>query len=639
MARQSQAIDPQTVLNKALELQQSGQLQQAAGHYRKYLRLQPGHAEVWHTLAGLYFQQNKFDAALTALQQAVEEAPDSPDFLNDLGGLYLTLKDHDRAADCYRRVLALSPGHHGARYNLSQVLFEQGHAAEAIELLQRLVTDKPDYVEAHYNLGIALHHLGQYQAAIEALERVLALQPGFVSAHIQLAAYCQEYRYWQKAIHHYRKALGYQPNEPLASRGLADCLHQEGETAEAIMLLQEAIAEHPQDTELHAALGRIQHEHGELQAAEASYLRALELDAANNLAIQGLAMVRKFSASDQVLIERIEALAPRIPDDEADALHFALGKIYDDCRDYGHAFEHYRRANRIRQKSISYHDARHESRLQSMLELFSADQIEALQALGSDSDLPVFIVGMPRSGTTLTEQIISAHPQAHGAGELAYFASVVKGLPQLLKTLEEFPRCIKAMTNQAAEQITTSYLGLLRRHSDSALRVSDKMPGNFWRLGLIAGLLPHATIIHCQRDPLDVCLSIYFQSFAEVKAHSYAWDLADIAHYYNLYRRLMQHWHAVMPGRILDMDYDALVEDPEPHARRLLEHCGLEWDPACLEFHKARREVRTASNWQVRQPLYKTSKRRWEHYREYLGEVMEILGYDEASGEATAPLD
>ncbi len=629
MARSSHAPDPQALLDKASQLHQAGQLQQAAGHYRKYLRLQPQHAEVWHTLAGLYFQGGKLEAAQSALMHAVQAAPDNADYVNDLGGLYLTRKDYSHAADSYRKVLALNPDHHGARYNLSQVLFEQGHAAEAIELLQRLVTDKPDYVEAHYNLGIALHSQGQYQAAIEALERVLTLQPGFISAHVQLAVYCQEHRQLQKAIRHYRKALGYQPDDPIASRGLADCLHEEGETVQAIELLKAAVQKHTENAELHAALGRIRHEHGELQAAEANYLQALELDAANSLAVQGLAAVRQFSPVDQILIDRIKALTLRIDKDQADALHFALGKIYDDCRDYERAFEHYRQANQLRRKNVLYSESKYEKRLQGIIEFFTAERIEALQAFSSDSELPVFIIGMPRSGTTLTEQILAAHPQAHGAGELAYFNSMLRGLPQLLHDHSAYPACIAGMTEAVAQQVTDGYLGLLRRHHEYTLRISDKMPGNFWHLGLIASLFPNAKLIHCRRDPLDVCMSIYFQSFAPDQGHDYAWDLREIAHYYNHYRQVMQHWQSVLPGRILDINYDDLIEEPETHARLLIEYCGLDWDPACLEFHKARREVRTASNWQVRQPIYKTSSRRWENYRQHLGEVMEILGYEE----------
>lgn len=617
---------PEALLQRAQQLHQAGQLQQAAGQYRKYLRLQPGDAETWHLLTGLYYHLGKHDAALSALEKAIAADPDNPDYLNDLGGLQLALKNYPAARDCFQQVLAMAPDYQGAQYNLAHVLLQQDKLAEAIALLQDLVTRHPDYAEAHYNLGRALHAQGQQQAAIDALKRVLQLQPGFVTAQLQLARYCKDLHYLVEAMQHYREALAQFPDNAEAALGLADCLNREGRTQEAIETLEQFLQRAPDVSEVHSTLGQILLEQGDIERAQAGFLKALDLKPENTHAVYGLAAARRFNADDQPVIERVTGLLKRFKpgDTAATGIHFALGKIHDDCGDYDLAFDHYRRGNQMKHKPDRYNRQLQERLVQNNIDIFTRETIEQLQAVGDPNELPVFIVGMPRSGTTLTEQILSSHPQAHGAGELVYFSSIVRMLPSLLNSDQPWPSCVTELDAETAGQITQNYLDLLRRHSADADRISDKMPGNFMLLGLIAGLFPRARLIHCRRDPMDVCLSIYFQHFA--MDHPYSWDLSDLGHYYRQYRRITDHWRTVLPGRILELDYEAMVAEPEPNARRLIEYCGLEWDPACLEFYKTERQVRTASISQVRQPIYQRSKQRWRRYEQHLQPLKEALG-------------
>ena len=242
---------------------------------------------------------------------------------------------------------------------------------------------------------------------------------------------------------------------------------------------------------------------------------------------------------------------------------------------------------------------------------------------------------MPRSGTTLVEQIIASHPQVFGAGELRHIRAMVAGLPAGLQTDTAYPECVTMLDERLARSLAEDYLKKLRVMGGNAQRVSDKMPANFFYLGLIALMFPNARVIHCRRDPLDVCLSIYFHQFA--RGHNYAYDLTDLAVYYRQYRRLMQHWHAALPLEICDIQYEELVADQEVVSRRLIDYCDLPWDDRCLEYYKNKRPVQTASNWQVRQPIYTDSIQRWKNYEKHLDELKEMLA-EAAHAEESRPV-
>ena len=230
---------------------------------------------------------------------------------------------------------------------------------------------------------------------------------------------------------------------------------------------------------------------------------------------------------------------------------------------------------------------------------------------------------MPRSGTTLVEQILSSHPQAAGAGELQYFPSLIHQLPSILQSDQLYPNCVDSLDRPQASTITANYLGLLRRHSNTACKITDKLPGNYAHVGFFKGLFPNGKVISCRRDPVDVVLSIYFQYFTD--GHDYAWDLADIARQYAQYERLMEHWLKLFPDSILEIHYEKTVNEFESTARTLIEFCGLNWDDACLKFYETKRDIKTASNWQVRQPIYDRSLARWKHYQQHLGPLIAAM--------------
>jgi hypothetical protein len=318
-------------------------------------------------------------------------------------------------------------------------------------------------------------------------------------------------------------------------------------------------------------------------------------------------------------------LAQGLPVAHAINLHHALGKYYDDIDDRPAAFEHHRMGNELARRSrMRYDRAEMTQRVTRTLAAFDATGLAALRPGGSASELPVFVVGMPRSGTSLTEQILASHPNVHGAGELLYwiFASDAERA---------------ASPEQRAEtiaQLGRAYLEGLAAQAPDVSRIVDKLPVNFRNIGLIHAALPGARFIHLERNALDTCLSIYFQGFSA--AHLYATDFGDLAHYYHEYRRLMMHWRAVLPaGTLIDVRYEDLVDDPESGSRRMLAHLGLPWDPRCLEFHRTARPVLTASNWQVRQPMNRNSVQRWRRYERFIEPLRLALGGESSANGAT----
>jgi hypothetical protein len=297
------------------------------------------------------------------------------------------------------------------------------------------------------------------------------------------------------------------------------------------------------------------------------------------------------------------------------SLYYALYRAFEDIGDHDRAFAYLKRGSDLKRLTIPYDQAQSRLHLDRMKDMFTPAFIEQFKGRGDDSDLPVFIVGMPRSGTTLTEQIISAHPDTYGAGELIDLNVAEMSLGG-------------TFTPENAALLGKTYINRIRKLAPDALRITDKMPGNYYRIGMIAAALPHAKIIHCRRNPIDTCLSCYKQLFARGQYWSYT--LEDLGHFYQVYEEMMDHWRTVLPGRFLEVDYEATVNDFEHQARSMINHVGLPWHPACLEPHKNKRTVLTASKTQVIQPVYKTAVESWRIYEKHLQPLIRIVAPDQA---------
>lgn len=428
-------------------------------------------------------------------------------------------------------------------------------------------------------------------------------------------------RQFEQACDWLQKAVTLQPDDAANRINLAQALTLLGSHEAAIAHLEAALPLDPQNIKLHFALGRALMEIGKIAEAIAHFEQAIALNPDYGLVYHLLSQIKKFSVDDIAFIEMAEAALTRDlrPVDRC-ALHFALGKMHDDIGHPAQAFPHFEMGNQLLQFDVDYSINMDHVRNQQ-----AACTARALKKKHSrnESAKPVFVVGMPRSGTTLVEQIISSHPLAAGAGELREIARLsgvlfsqakrplLPGLPAPVPSLDLLDRC--------AEE----YLSVLAEGRESSQRIVDKMPENYHWLGAIALLFPAAKIIHISRHPLDTCLSCYFQMFTEIR---WASDLDEIAAVYRNYRNTMNHWRKVLPpGMLVEIRYEDLVADSEKYSRQLIAECGLEWDARCLEFFRTERKVSTASVWQVRQPIYQSSRKRWLNYQSFIGALVSSL--------------
>ena len=421
---------------------------------------------------------------------------------------------------------------------------------------------------------------------------------------------------------HLQAVLAADPEDPDTLATVARCLGEMNQHSKGIEIARKAVAMTPSQQEAQAILGSLLTEAGETEAAQQQFETMIAAGINLRLAYTNLARLKKFSGDDESLIAKAESiLSSGITSHEQLAIHFALGKIYDDCADYEKAFGHFRQANLLQKEPYDHaNDLRWFDQAKTV---FSATNIARLCESGNQSRQPVFIVGMPRSGTTLMERIVASHSQGAGAGELVAMAQIAHQVMRENENKAE-ERALRRMTPEHLSEYGQRYLQILRLGQVQASRIVDKLPGNYQNLGLIHTLFPDATIIHAIRHPLDTCLSCYFQAFAEVRWSN---SLKAIADTYKLYRRYMEYWHEVLPkGKILEVNYEALVENPVEQGQRMLAHCGLEWEAESLEYYQQQAAVRTVSHAQVRQPIYQSSKKRWVNYAGHLQTLVDELG-------------
>ena len=423
----------------------------------------------------------------------------------------------------------------------------------------------------------------------------------------------------------YLQVLEEEPGNADAQHLLGLIRADEDRYEESIALITEAIRIKPNASAFHHNIAGIYRRLGAVGEAERQFREAIRLKPEYGEAYQGLAEVVKFDRNDPLLTQLLEQLGNSELDPQIRCyFHFAAGKIYDDIGEYADAFRQYQQANTAAGRKFD--SAVYRQRIKDTIYTYSHDYVNRRGVVGNDSDIPVFVVGMPRSGTTLVEQILASHSRIFGAGELNELKDIARGVQDLSSGNLPFPNGIPQLSDSSLRRLASTYLKRIQLLADDreTARVVDKHPLNFQYLGLIFDMFPHAKIIHTRRDPLDTCLSCYFQNFT--KGQDYSFELKSLAHFFNDYRRLMEHWEQVYPGRILAVDYESLIGHQEDESRRMIEFCDLDWQDGCLQFHKTERVVKTASFMQVRQPIYESSVGRWRRYANQLREVASILG-------------
>lgn len=638
----------------------AGDLQRALTLFGRAAAVLPREPAVQLDLGNALLALERYDEALRAFRHSLNlNSGLLPAHMGE-GNALRALCRYEEAERAYRNVIALSPSMAAAYANLGLVLKELERNEEAIAAFKKAVSLDTGLAEAHSALGILLWRDGRIEDALSALRQALAVRPDYIDVHAIIGRLLMEQERGVEAEAPFRKLLSLCPNDPRAHEGLAQALDQQGRYADAEVHFRRAIESDGTRESLHRELIENLAKQNRLDDALDACGTALEtgvrpaavhaigadlymqqgmrdeaietaklaqsLDPDGMAGLWLLTRTQKLSREDETF-KRLVFLAERLDEissESAVLLEFALGKAFQDVGDYDRAFQHLHGGNARKRETFRYDIERVEQTFRLVAESFDADFVNNMSGGGVSSDLPILIIGMPRSGTTLTEQVLASHPAVCGAGELKDLA-VASGClddpdsPPI--TADKIPT---VLSKDLCGEIGREYVELLHRRDPSAARVTDKMPFNFIRLGLVHLALPNCRIIHCVRDPVDTCLSCYQQLFKS--GNRFAYDLSELGRYHVAYQKLMDHWRSVLPaGRIFEIRYEELVADFEQNARRLVDHCGLEWNDACLSFHKAERQVRTASVAQVRQPIYKSSVAKWRRYEKHLGPLLDAL--------------
>jgi tetratricopeptide (TPR) repeat protein len=627
--RQSLGLQPRNpdVLIDAADAQRSlGRAREAVTLYELALQIDPGRDDAHNNLGNAFLALGENAAAVGCYRRALELRRNDAQVLCNLGNALRQVGELEEAMDCTRRALELAPGLSMAHNNLGLLLAARGERDVAITQYREALKHNPRYVEALINLGTALRQQGQRREALAAYQQAVQLDPRRADSHSDLGHTLLESRRVQEAAESFRSALVLQPNHVVAHLGLAAAQRVQGLGSEAEATCEAALAFAPQNHDALVLLGDLRADRGEIAQAQDLFARVLIADPKFTSAYCSIAAHRRMTLDDTSWLQGAEALLDKpLPLADEIQLRYALGKYFDDIGDYDPAFSNHQQANELTKRYGGRYDGEHLTALVGrIIKRCDASFVRAQWPASSASEEPVFIVGMPRSGTSLTEQILASHPAVFGGGEISFWDRAFAGAEESVFAgpAESAPQREDLAPRLA--DVGQRYLQRLRERAGAARRITDKMPANFFYAGLIHAVLPRARIIHLQRHPLDTCLSVYFQNFFNVSP--YANDLEHLAHYYGQYLRIMAHWRSVLPEHaLLEVPYEGLVQDAERWTRRMLEFIGLPWDPQCLQFHQSRRAVITASKWQVRQKINSGSVGRWRNYAKHLAPLRHLV--------------
>jgi tetratricopeptide (TPR) repeat protein len=526
----------------------------------------------------------------------------------------------------YQFILAERPSHYGSLFRLGLLRAQANKMDEAVHLFGRAVAAEPKSADALGWFGIALAALDRHDEALAYYQKALSIDPEHAVIHNALGLALRRCGRIEQAIFHFERAIAIKPDFASAHFTLAAILHGLGRISEAATHYEKVVAVQPHNYRAHNDLGIVFNILGRFEDAARAYEKALQFAPRETMVHHNLAHLRRFTPGDSRLAP-LEKLAEDIATLDAKNLiflHFVLGKAFGDLGQYERSFRHLREGNSLKRAQLAYDEKEVLSLLQLIRTTFTREVMQQKSGGGCHSDTPVFVVGMPRSGTTLVEQILASHSKVYGAGEVETFDQVIAKFRSQNSIGAEFPGMVSAMSLEALCHLGSHYVELTKSAAPAMERIVDKLMGNFKNVGLIHLALPNARIIHVRRDPVDTCFSCFSLLFTGDQSFTY--DLGELGRYYHGYATLMEHWRSVLPhGVMIDVQYEDLVADLDGQARAIVDHCGLEWEDACLAFHKTERQVHTASAVQVRQPIYRTSVGRWRQYENFLRPLMEAL--------------
>jgi tetratricopeptide (TPR) repeat protein len=595
-------------------------LAQSEASCAKILAVEPDHIDAIYLLGVVQATSGRWREALGAFDRVLALKADFPEALANRGIVLGRLGRLEEAANCIAKALTIRPNYAEASYNYGQILFQMKRFADAAAQYEKALALKPSYSEALYGHGNALRVLQRYQEALVSFQKLLAIKPNDAEAFNICGLTLQRLRRFAEAVASFDRAIAIKHDfvDALTNRGTA--VQELGRFEDALCEFDKALSLRPDFAEARFNKGLLCLMLGRQDEARDAFETGIKLSPRKSDFYLGLTMCKPFAADDP-MIPAMEDLvrAENLDAEERIKVGFALGKALRDIGHFDRAFSQVLQASTLKRAQLAYDEGAALAFFDYLPTIFSSTRMAEKTGTGDHSQLPAFIIGLPRSGTTLVEQILASHPRVFAAGEIDDFKSAIS------KTFGGFPQSLENVSAERLFELGQHYLDNLRVLAPAAERITDKSTQNWPFIGLIHLALPNARIVHIHRDPADTCLSSFFTLFAE--GHVQTYDLAELGHYYRAYAILMAHWRSVLPpGVMLDVQYEELVADFENQARRIIAHCGLEWDDACLAFQKAKRPVKTASAFQVRQPLYSSSIGISRRYLTLVQPLLDALG-------------
>ena len=565
-------------------------------------------------------QQGQLDKAAHIYQQLIQIDSRNSDAHNLLGAVLVAKKQYKEALKHLSKAVKLAPKYASAHYNLGKCYVDMGEPKQAMSPLKNALRIDNNMVDAWFVLANCQVQLGLLESAATNYEKVIAKIPQHVEALNNLGNTWQDMKQPEKAVAYHQQALKLLPNFQLAMLSLAEAYKSLDRQQEAIDLLIEANEITPH-ADIYQSLGVNYQQIGNMELARQCYLSAIQLNPTLGEAYRGYTEVHKVSTEEDFALIR---QGEKQVDSELGKAHwsFAMGHCLDNIADYGQAIDYYNQGNSLHRKSYDYSIAEDERLFKAIKSTYTAQEVSLTQNGDNQGEGVIFVLGMPRSGTTLVETIISSHSNVTGAGELSKLDGYAK---KYKRGAQKFHEQVPKLKQDELVGMANEYLEYVQERADGQPFVTDKLPHNFLYIGLIRKLLPKAKIVHCKRHPVANCLSIYKAYFSAKGGHRYAFNQKELAEYHNLYEDLMEHWRNQLPDQFYEIKYEDLTSNQEEESRKLIEYCGLEWQDACLDFHKSKRKVKTASSFQVRQPMSKKSISLWKKYGEGLQPLIDNL--------------
>jgi len=645
---------------QAQYLQQTGRLVDAEIIYVEILKHTPAHSDCLHYLGMLYFQkgdlkkaehniqrsieltnnptylcnyallanqQKNTKKAISLLLTAIKLEPDKPKTWFNLGCIYSEIGDLRASENAYQHAIKLDKKYIKALFNLLYVQTALGKENDASATVDMIMKFQPNSPEQYHTLGLAISRLNvknSIKIAIDYLKKAINDNPDSIEAYRALATLYMEGNQVEKALFLYENILKKEPNYQAINIDYAMCLVKSDNTKKGMKIFNDILAKDKENLTATNGLATGYRLTGKFSEAGELFNEVIKRDEHNISAYYGLSNCKKFTDDDYDFIRKLETLVDKKKDASG---YFGLGKIHNDLRDYEKAIDSYRKGNSIRNSQMHYDREIETKKIDNIINIFSQEFIEKYEQNNQPSDQLIFILGAPRSGTTLIEQIISAHSDVFGAGELPYIMQLANGYSRDELSTKSYPERFANENNflPFLKDDAKIYLDKINKfvNDDSVLRITDKMPGNYKYIGYIFLMFPNVKVINTQRNPIDTCLSIFFQNFNS--GHRYSFDLNNLVFWYQEYVRLMKYWRTLFGERMLIVDYDSVVSDTENMTKKIIKFCDLPWEEQCLSFYESERTIVTASNWQVRQPIYKTSQEKWRNYGNYIPELIDGL--------------